>query len=101
MKRKITQNFKTYQQQRLLNNSTRKSLATWITQAAQEKHIGITPTVKLLIETIDDTTEDESEQTFSEHVLDISNIIQDANQHQDDPDNYHDTNEYLTTKLNE
>lgn len=99
MKRKILQNFKSYQAQRLNNMMKKESLATRITRSAQEKRIGITPTVKLLIEAIADNIED-TEHTTSpqdDDVLDITDILADTNMDNDDPDNYHDTSDQLPT----
>ena len=60
MKRSIINNFKQYQETRLnkLKNTKRDSLSTRIKRSAQDKRIGITPTVQLLIEAIGDTIEE-------------------------------------------
>ena len=99
MKRKILTNFNNYQSQRLTNMLKRETLAERITRSAQEKRIGITPTVKLLIEAIADNIEDTDnvEQTSDTDVLDITDIFTDTDMITDDTDNYHDTTEHLPT----
>ena len=97
MKRKVINTFKTYQQQRL--NTKKGSLARRITKSAQDKRIGITPTVKLLIEAIADNIEEEIINTPTDNdILDITDILQDTSlQSHEDTDNYHDSCEQHTS----
>ena len=96
-KHHIIKNFNDYQQTRLdkLRSNKKSTLANRITQSAQNKRIGITPTVRLLIEAIGDTIEaDEEQHTNDPDVFDISDILMESNNNnEDDTEGFHDTNE--------
>ena len=80
-------------------NTKKGSLARRITRSAQDKRIGITPTVKLLIEAIADNIEEEIIDTPTDtDILDITDILQDTSlQSHEDTDNYHDSCEQHTS----
>lgn len=90
-KRNIITTFKMYQKQRLDNIKTRDSLSTRIKRSAQNKRIGITPTVQLLIEAIGDTIEDSTTDTTTDDILDISDILLDDSDNTGTDENFHDT----------
>ena len=51
-----------------------KTLSRRIQKAAQNKHIGTTPQVKLLIEAIGDTIEDDNNTYLTDHNIDLNDI---------------------------
>ena len=59
MKRSIIQNVRQYQNDRLEKMKTPRTLSKRIQKVVQNKRIGISPQVKLLIEAIGDTIEDD------------------------------------------
>ena len=91
MKQGIINNFKTYQSSKLNKNKTRKGkLSDRIKRSAQDKRIGITPTIKLFIEAIGDALEDEEPET-TEDIFDISDILMEDNHKQVVNDDFHDS----------
>lgn len=91
MKRNIINTFKTHQQTKLNKMKTRKgSISDRIKRSAQDKRIGISPTIKLFIEAIGDAFEEDDEPDQINDVFDISDILTD-DIHQDESDGFHDT----------
>ena len=105
-KRNIITNFKNYQQSKLdkIKSTTKSSLSSRIKKSAQDKRIGITPTVQLLIEAIGDTIENDDDQPsdYDNDIFDISDILmEDGGNNNDDSNNFHDTNELVPSNNNE
>ena len=74
MKRSIIQNFREYQTERLERMKAPKTLSRRIQKAAQTKRIGITPQVRLLIEAIGDTIEEDDNSYTLDHDIDLNDI---------------------------
>ena len=92
MKRNIINNFKTYQSSKLNRMKTRKeSISNRIKRSAQDKRIGISPTIKLFIEAIGDAFEEDDESSQPTDIFDISDILSESNNNQDESDHFHDT----------
>ena len=71
---------------------TRKeSISDQIKRSAQDKRIGISPTIKLFIETIGDAFEEDDESSQPIDIFDISDILLEPNNNQDESDHFHDT----------
>ena len=105
-KRNIITNFKNYQQSKLdkIKSTTKSSLSSHIKKSAQDKRIGITSTVQLLIEAIGDTIENDDDQPsdYDKNIFDISDILmEDGGNNNDDSDNFHDTNKSVPSNNNE
>ena len=74
MKRTIIQKFRAYQDERLNKITTPKNLSKRIQKAAQNKRINISPQVKLLIEAIGDTIEDDPTTDDKLQPMDLTDI---------------------------
>ena len=76
MKKQILPKFKSYQKNRLDASKTKQSLSKRIESAAQDKRIGLSPQVKLLIEAIGDTVESDLHETDDEPtILHLTDIV--------------------------
>ena len=65
-----------YHKNRSDASKTKQSLSKRIESAPQDKHIGLSPQVKLLIETIGDTVESDLNETDDEPtVLQLTDIV--------------------------
>ena len=99
MKRNIITTFKQYQQSRLHKlknkNKNNDTLSNRIKKSAQNKRIGITPTVQLLIEAIGDTIEADNCVQFDEDVFDISDILMEDEHVPSETDNFQDSNDSI------
>lgn len=91
MKRNIINNFKAYQSTKLTKMKNKKvPISDRIKRSAQDKRIGISPTIKLFIEAIGDAFEDEDDSEQIDDVFDISEILtEDTNP--DSHEGFHDT----------
>ena len=97
MKRTVISKFKKHQEQRLNNFKNKTSLSSRIKKSAQDKRIGISPKIQLLIEAIGDTIEEDQSSVNSEDdIFDVSDILSDDNLNSDTDDNFHDSNENNT-----
>ena len=76
MKKQILSKFKLYQKNQLDASKTKQSLSKHIESAAQDKRIGFSPQVKLVIEAIGDTVESDFNETDDEPtVLHLTGIV--------------------------
>ena len=91
MKRTIINNFKAYQSTKLTKMKNRNgTISDRIKRSAQDKRIGISPTVKLFIEAIGDALEEEEPPEQIDDVFDISDILTD-DINPDGHEGFHDT----------
>ncbi len=91
MKRTIINNFKAYQSTKLTKMKNRNgTISDRIKRSAQDKRIGISPTVKLFIEAIGDALEEEEPPEQTDDVFDISDILTD-DINPDGHEGFHDT----------
>ena len=80
MKKQILSKFKSYQKNWLENAKTNSSLSQRIEHAAQDKRIGLSPQVKLLIQAIGETVESDIYDTDNEAtVLQLTDIVESDN----------------------
>lgn len=91
MKRTIITKFKEYQKQRLTNFNKKGSLSTRIKKSAQDKRIGITPKIQLLIEAIGDTIEENTDS--EDDIFDIGDLLDDDNTNS--AEQFHDTDDQV------
>ena len=90
-KRNIINNFKAYQTSKLNKNKNRRGkLSDHIKRSAQDKRIGITPTIKLFIEAIGEALEEEDIEP-TDNIFDISDILMEDNNKQVVNDDFHDS----------
>lgn len=100
-KKFILTQFKDHQKNRLQNITTRQSLSNRIQRKAQNKRIGLSPQMKLLVDAIGEEIETDLNDTIlqedtTDHVLTVYDLPEDHV-----TDEFHDTNDMNTDILQE
>ena len=89
-KRQIIDRFRIYQNERLEKLKLPRTLSRRIQKAAQNKRIGISPQVKLLIEAIGESIEDENDNYPDDNFLDLEDINLLPSTDENNLDDFHD-----------